>query len=929
VGASRVGAVPRRGWLLVALGLLALAATVVDGGQRAPAATRTASVQGDVFVSPSGRDDNPGTQSAPVQSLQRAQQLVQGLNQSMTADVTVVLEDGFYRLQSPLTLTAADSGNNGHRVIWTADSGARPVVAGSVQVVDWAPMAPDSPIWVAQAPAGLQTRQLYVNGTRAARAHGPDPVTLSQNSTGYTASAATLAGWRNPSGTKPQLEFVYTGGLGAWTEPRCPVASVSGTTVTMAQPCWTNSTTRACCFPDGRAYNLVGRMSITEQPTQVENAFQFLSASTPGQWFLDQGDSKLYYVPRPGETMSTADVEAPVLEKLVDGNGTPAAPIHDVTFNGIQFSYATWLGPNTGDGFSEIQANYQVTGPTGAARQGLCDVPPAGHHGDCPYAAWTQAPANVTFTYDQGIQLTNDAFVHLGAAGVELGDGSQHGLVQGNIVTDTSGSGIQLGNVDMPLATGSAQTLGDTITDNRVFDLPAEYHGGIGIDVGYAASSTIAHNQVDHTAYTAISMNWGGWPDKEKEPARPTFSHDNSVSNNLIFNHMSALNDGGAIYTQGITGSSLGNGEKVTGNLIHDQVGKGHVIYTDNGCTFETISGNGIYNTGPANAWGSRHTDYRPGATTTYDPTNVLNNYWENGASNTSSSGVTVSGNTAITSPSQIPASIVSNAGLEPAFRGLLSWTQAPLPPVGGADFSLTVSPQTQAVDAGATATYTVHTAVTSGTPGSVTLSGAGQPAGAAISFSPNPVAAGGDATMTVTTSAAATPAGSSTLTVTGTDAAGTATAGTTLVVNAQTGGLTLSGLAVNDPANAASWSLQTNLQPGNTVYGDRTYTVATVPAALAGAHWVRTANASKSATASPLVTFTISQGATVYLGVDTRTGKRPWMDASWVDTHTALTTHEGTATRTFELYSRAFPAGQVALGPNAATDSMYTITVV
>jgi hypothetical protein len=91
----------------------------------------------------------------------------------------------------------------------------------------------------------------------------------------------------------------------------------------------------------------------------------------------------------------------------------------------------------------------------------------------------------------------------------------------------------------------------------------------------------------------------------------------------------------------------------------------------------------------------------------------------------------------------------------------------------------------------------------------------------------------------------------------------------------------------------------------------------------------VRTANASKSATANPLVTFTISQGATVYLGVDTRTGKRPWMDASWVDTHTALTTHEGTATRTFELYSKAFPAGQVALGPNAATDSMYTITVV
>ena len=302
----------------------------------------------------------------------------------------------------------------------------------------------------------------------------------------------------------------------------------------------------------------------------------------------------------------------------------------------------------------------------------------------------------MSFTYDQNIQFTNDAFVHLGAAGLTLGDGSQNDVVKGDIFTDTSGSGLQLGNVDMPLATGSSQTVGNTIMDNHVFNLPAEYHGGIGIDVGYAASTNLSHNQIDHTSYTAISIGWGGWRDKEAEVPKLNFTHDNSISNNLIFNHMSVLNDGGAIYTQGITGTSLSNGEHVSGNLMHDQIGRGHVVYTDNGCTFENIIGNGIYNTGPANAWGGTHHDYMPGATTTNDPTNVLNNFWENGVSNTSSSGVTISGNTAITSPSQIPASIVNNAGLEPAFQSLLSWTQAPLPPVGtggGVDFSLSARP--------------------------------------------------------------------------------------------------------------------------------------------------------------------------------------------------------------------------------------------
>ncbi len=807
--------VPRKLVILATAGLLAAGGAVV-GWQAAQAA-----VTGNVYVSPNGDDANAGTQAAPVRTVQRAQAIVRTLDQNMTADVTVVLEDGFYRLSSPLTLSSADSGTGGHNVVWTADTGARPVLAGSVQVTGWAPMSAGSPIWVAQAPAGTQTRQVYVNGVRADRAHGSLPASLTgQDSTGYSGGATTMAGWRNPSGAKPALEFVYRGGLGAWTEPRCPVGSISSAgAVTMAQPCWENSTNRACCFSDGRAYNLVGRKGITEQPTTVENAFQFLSGSTPGQWFLDQGDGKLYYVPRSGESMGSADVEVPVLEKLVSGNG-----VNNVVFNGIQFSYATWLGPNSGDGFSEIQANYQVTGSDGAASQGLCHIPPPTYTlGKCPFGAWTQIPGNVSFTNDQNVQFLNDAFVHLGAAGLALGDGSQHDVVKGNVVTDVSGNGIQLGNVDLPTATGTAQTSNNTVTDNHVFNVPAEYRGGIGIDSGYTANDVVSHNQIDHTPYTAISQGWGGWPDKEKEAPQPNFSHDNAIANNLIFSHMLLLNDGGGIYTQGITGTSLTNGEKVTGNVIHDQTGSGHVIYTDNGCTFETIKGNAVYNNPSAQAWASTHTDYAPGATTTKDPTDVENNYFENPSSTTTGNGVTVAGNTTITDPSQIPASIVSNAGLEPAYQSLLSWQQAPLPPV----------------------------------PGQL-----------------------------------------------------------------------LSGLSVADTANAADWSLQTNLQVGATVNGDRTYTFTSLPAAVTGAAWVRTANDSKTATVNPLVTFTVSRAATVYVGVDTRTGKLPWMDSSWTDTGTQLTVNENGTSRPYEVYRKSVGAGQVALGPENAKTNMYTIAV-
>src|SRR5262249_19859769 len=157
--------------------------------------------------------------------------------------------------------------------------------------------------------------------------------------------------------------------------------------------------------------------------------------------------------PRSGENMATAHVEAPVLEKLGDGNGSATNPIQHIVLNGIQFSYATWLGPEfhgqgSTDGFSAIQATYPVTGPDRAARQALCDVARASVRGACRYAAWSQTPANVSLSFDQNIQFTNDASVRLGGAGLGLNNGSQNDLVKGNVFTDISGNGIPLGNVN-------------------------------------------------------------------------------------------------------------------------------------------------------------------------------------------------------------------------------------------------------------------------------------------------------------------------------------------------------------------------------------------------------------------------------------------------------------------------------------------------
>lgn len=627
-----------------------------------------------VFVSPAGSDSANGTREHPVATLDRARDLAR----TATSSRQVVLADGTYRLSTPLTLAPQDSG-----IAFQAAPGAHPVLSGALRVTGWRPVDSARNLWQAPAPAGLQnTRQLYVNGIRTHRASGRVPVTLTMTATGYVAADATMSHWKNPT----DIEFVYTGGnslwsepsegLGSWTEPRCPIAAIDGVNITMAQPCWDNSTRRVMLPSGERTANLVGPKSVGKQPEYVENAFELLG--TPGQWYFDRSASIIYYVPRPGEDMARADVEVPVLDTLIDVKGTAAQPVHDVTFSGIEFAYATWLGPSGPDGFSEIQANYQVTGDDGYAKQALCQLVPGGR---CPYGDWTREPGNIRVSGGRKIRFQNDVFEHLGAAALDLGEGTQDSSVEGCVFTDISGNGVQLGGVSAPLADESAFTRDNRIENNLIRNIGAEYRGGIGIVIGYAIRTSVAHNQLDHLPYAGISIGWGGWPDKIKMPGQANHSSQNVLSSNVIHDFMLVLSDGGGIYTQGRTGHDLSDGEKVTGNVIYDQYSSGHGIYTDNGSAMITIRDNVVFHTNHDNI-NSRHRDYYDGQTgQNFDPLAFQHNWWQQGDPDSDKEQVSVEGNHILASLADAPAALRDQAGLQAGYKALLARKLVAAPP--------------------------------------------------------------------------------------------------------------------------------------------------------------------------------------------------------------------------------------------------------
>ena len=138
--------------------------------------------------------------------------------------------------------------------------------------------------------------------------------------------------------------------------------------------------------------------------------------------------------------------------------------------------------------------------------------------------------------------------------------------------------------------------------------------------------------------------------------------------------------------------------------------------------------------------------------------------------------------------------------------------TSVTLTITGSPDFTMAVTPASRSVVAGNSATYTVATSAVNGSTQSISLSVTGLPAGAAGSFSPATVTAGGSSTLTVTTSATAS---ATTFTVTG----------TSTTTHSTTASITVTATPPPDFTVAVSPASQTIAQGAS-----GTYTVSTTP---------------------------------------------------------------------------------------------------
>ncbi|HOZ50121.1 MAG TPA: right-handed parallel beta-helix repeat-containing protein [Candidatus Hydrogenedentes bacterium] len=535
---------------------------------------------GEYYVSPEGADGNPGSAELPFATISRAQQAVRSAS-AAGGDMVVHLGGGVYALDGPIVFTAKDSGRNGHKVVYKALDGETPVISGGKSVSGWQPDADGR--WKAKLDIE-DCRQLYVNGTRAQRARGPAPEDMGRYGdlefidadAGHTAPGEAMADWRNPE----DIEFGY---YNSWSHMTCKVKDITkdgsgGVTIAMQQPWFTFASRKEGV----RA----------ELPAYIENAFELLDE--PGEWYFDRPARTVYYLPRDGEDMTSAQVTVPVLEKLIILRGTLDAPVADIRFEGIAFADATWLEPNR-VGHVDVQANFTFAPTNIFTRDGvLVNV----------HNEYLKSPAHIVLHAAKNIVFERCTFTRLGGAAIDIETGSQDNMVSGCSFFDLSATAIQIGDVLVPDHHPADPRLivqGNRVVNCYLHDIGVEFEDSVGIFAGYVRNTVIAHNEIARLPYSGISVGWGwgeedagggGYVDIPYRYASPTPAGNNRVEANHIHHVMQRRNDGGGIYTLGNQAGTI-----LRANHIHDtpaENGPGG-IYLDEGSSFIEVTGNSVY----------------------------------------------------------------------------------------------------------------------------------------------------------------------------------------------------------------------------------------------------------------------------------------------------------------------------------------------
>jgi hypothetical protein len=513
----------------------------------------------DIYVSPKGNDAWSGKvpdpdaagKDGPFATIEAALKVAKEARKAQP--VRIHLRGGTYFLERPLLITPdaiavkfedprGRSRRGGQGITIAAYKDEKPVLSGGRRITGFNEQKLNArTVWVADLPdvksGKWDFRQLWVNGERRYRARLPKKGL-------YKVQQAPNGPW--PRGqdrfnyakgqlrTYEDLDEIEVSVLSFWTNDYMPIKSIDEAKreVVLEYP------------------NSFGHLKIASY--WVENILEELTE--PGEWCLRRKTGKLYYLPRPGERIDTAEVIAPALERIVRIEGAENDKVAGLRFEGLTFSH-----------------NRTGTPPRKAAPS--------------LQAAWP-IPGAVSLANVSGITFDRCRIERVGSYAFECDTGARDVTLSRSVLRDLGTGGVKIWH-------GSDRT---TIADNEIGPGTRFFHNGCGILIGRSDGNRIIHNNIHDFDYSGISVGWNWGPG------------DNCFGNVIEWNHIYNIGNGMQSDLAGVYFLGVQNGTRVRFNRIHDVaclVYGAWGLYGDGWASGILIESNLVYNT----QTGSFHTN--------------------------------------------------------------------------------------------------------------------------------------------------------------------------------------------------------------------------------------------------------------------------------------------------------------------------------
>lgn len=303
------------------------------------------SVMRTIYVSATGDDSGNGSSESPYRTIEKARQEVAMISGNMSGDIIVSIADGDYYLEDILQFGTADSGTNGYCIRYKAE-GSNSVISGGREVIGtWKDEG--NGIFSIEYVRDEKLRSLYVNGQRAYMS------SKKLNGRGGYGSYSVKAGqadWAWIDGSVFQGTLFDAGSIPLDTRNPDDIELQTQTTWNTAivsvdnlEDCGNGKISANLQMPYGaiaQKPSWGNNYKVSGEQT-VYNVFEWLDE--PGEFYFDKSGKRLYYYPREGENLETAQVVVPELQTLVNIQGESTENrVHNISFEGLTFAHTDW-----------------------------------------------------------------------------------------------------------------------------------------------------------------------------------------------------------------------------------------------------------------------------------------------------------------------------------------------------------------------------------------------------------------------------------------------------------------------------------------------------------------------------------------------------------------------------------------------------------